>query len=98
MLVIEMIGPDEDASPSYSCPGCGLRHIVNVDRNRPGPCWEWNGDKERPTISPSVNVRWEYAGVERICHHFVRNGSIEFLSDSTHKLAGQTVPLEPSDQ
>lgn len=29
------------------------------------------------------------------CHSFVRNGHIEFLNDSTHKLAGQTVPLAP---
>jgi hypothetical protein len=27
------------------------------------------------------------------CHSFVRNGHIEFLSDCTHKMAGQTVPL-----
>lgn len=29
------------------------------------------------------------------CHSFVRNGHIEFLSDSTHALAGQTVALPP---
>ena len=29
------------------------------------------------------------------CHSFVRGSRIEFLSDSTHKLAGQTVPLAP---
>jgi hypothetical protein len=28
-----------------------------------------------------------------ICHSYVRDGKIEFLSDSTHKLAGQTVEL-----
>lgn len=27
------------------------------------------------------------------CHSFVRDGMIEFLSDSSHRLAGQTVPL-----
>ena len=30
-----------------------------------------------------------------ICHSFVRNGRIEFLSDCTHELAGKTVQLEP---
>lgn len=29
----------------------------------------------------------------QICHSFVRDGKIEFLSDSTHDLAGQTVDL-----
>lgn len=28
-----------------------------------------------------------------ICHSFVTNGQIQFLSDCTHELAGQTVPL-----
>lgn len=28
-----------------------------------------------------------------ICHSFIRDGRIEFLSDCTHKLAGQTVDL-----
>lgn len=29
------------------------------------------------------------------CHSFVRDGKIEFLNDSTHSLAGQTVDLPP---
>ncbi|TGD82861.1 DUF6527 family protein [Hymenobacter wooponensis] len=32
-----------------------------------------------------------------ICHSFVRDGQIQFLSDCTHALAGQTVPLQPYD-
>lgn len=28
-----------------------------------------------------------------ICHSFVTDGQIQFLSDSTHELAGQTVPI-----
>jgi len=28
-----------------------------------------------------------------VCHSFIRDGMIEFLNDSTHALAGQTVPL-----
>jgi hypothetical protein len=30
-----------------------------------------------------------------ICHLFVKLGRIEFCGDSPHKLAGQTVPLQP---
>lgn len=35
----------------------------------------------------------------RVCHSFVRDGSIQFLNDCTHALAGKTVPLteEPPD-
>jgi hypothetical protein len=31
--------------------------------------------------------------VETVCHSFVRDGRIEFLSDCTHELRGQTVPM-----
>lgn len=31
----------------------------------------------------------------RICHSFVVDGNIQFLTDCTHELAGQTVPLPP---
>lgn len=30
-----------------------------------------------------------------ICHSFVKDGQIQFLSDCTHELAGKTVPLQP---
>ncbi len=52
--------------------------------------WTWNGDRERPTVSPSILVT--DSGPSR-CHSFLRDGSLEFLSDCTHALAGQTVPL-----
>lgn len=29
------------------------------------------------------------------CHTFIREGRIQFLSDCTHELAGQTVPMRP---
>lgn len=31
--------------------------------------------------------------IDHCCHYFIRNGQIEFCSDSTHTLAGQTVSL-----
>ena len=30
-----------------------------------------------------------------ICHSFARDGQIQFLANSTHALAGKTVPLPP---
>ena len=32
-----------------------------------------------------------------ICHSFVRDGNIQFLVDSTHELAGKTVPIPEWD-
>lgn len=36
-----------------------------------------------------------FDSVAVVCHSFVRDGRIEFLSDCTHSLAGKTVDLEP---
>lgn len=58
-----------------------------------GPCWEWNGDIEKPTLSPSILTRGEDTNGKHVCHSFVRNGKVEFLNDCTHEFAGQTLDL-----
>lgn len=55
------------------------------------PAWTWNGDLERPTLSPSILTR--APGVCDTCHCFVKDGQVEFLYDCTHPLAGQTLDL-----
>ncbi|MEY5097591.1 MAG: hypothetical protein RJA36_310 [Pseudomonadota bacterium] len=74
------------------CPGCDAVHGVTTDPLG----WTWNGDVEKPTLSPSLLTNAGKAhSTAPICHCFVRDGRIEFLSDSTHALAGQTVDLPP---
>jgi Family of unknown function (DUF6527) len=74
-----------------------------------GPQWSFNGSLDRPTFNPSLLVRGtedltddEYDRVmrgekiqprPRVCHSFIRDGQIQFLSDCTHALAGKTVDL-----
>lgn len=78
---------------AYFCPGCRYAHSIGVDAAlQNGARWSWDGSVEAPTFSPSVNVG---PGTKLQCHHFVRAGMIEFLSDCWHKLAGQTVSLPP---
>lgn len=76
----------------FWCPGCNIAHGI---RYNPGGedthVWEWNGDREKPTISPSILVQG--GSYNHVCHSFVRDGQIQFLSDCTHELAGQTVEL-----
>lgn len=103
----------------FECPGCKHHHKITPD-------WQYNGNPEKPTISPSVLVRnGHYLGNEgstsngecwcsynkaqlakgespapfdcTVCHSFVRDGKIQFLSDCTHALAGQTVELPELD-
>lgn len=88
---------------AFDCPGCTLTHVVNVARYTGAPnhfpVWGWNGSQDAPTFTPSLLVSWpktsngERTGIDNICHSFIRDGRVEFLSDCTHALAGQTVEL-----
>lgn len=40
---------------------------------------------------------WPQTKVKQICHSFITDGQIQFLSDCTHALAGQTVPMPDWD-
>lgn len=76
----------------WECDGCGEVHMIPIAGER---SWSWNGSAVSPTISPSILVRFTRADTPVVCHSFVVNGSVQFLSDSTHALAGQTVPMVP---
>jgi hypothetical protein len=68
-----------------------------------GPRWGWNNNVDAPSFTPSVLVKHgsavdptfidEPGDPPTICHSFVTDGRIQFLSDCTHALAGQTVDL-----
>lgn len=86
------VDDDVDGSIWLWCPGCDGAHRITL---RPGS-WTWDGDSERPTISPSILVNADRGPTGKsVCHSFVRAGLWEFLADSTHALAGQTVPVFP---
>ena len=98
MKIAEIIKTDlEDNSPDYAfdCPGCGMSHGIWTSKpNANGAIWTFNGDMEKPTISPSIFGYAENDGrIFWCCHSIIRDGKIQFISDSTHKLAGQTVDL-----
>lgn len=74
----------------FHCPGCKCAHQIDGR-------WTFNGDAVKPTIGGSIHVH-AVEGIGRPnCHSFVADGRIQFLSDSTHALAGQTVDLPPWD-
>lgn len=96
----------------FHCPGCGCCHGPRVI-GTVSPVWQWNNDLVKPTVSPSILVRGTVPITDEqhailmkggiiepiplVCHSFVRNGTIEFLDDCTHGLAGKTVPLPEWD-
>ena len=74
----------------FWCPGCDESHLVTIP---PHPAaWDFNGDTKRPTFTPSVKVTgYTRTSTESVvCHSFVADGQIDFLSDSTaHQLRGK---------
>jgi len=69
----------------FWCPGCLTNHTFDV---RDGE-WEFDGDWENPTFSPSLNLIPQGGR----CHLFVKKGIIEFLGDCKHHLCNQNVPM-----
>lgn len=76
--------------PTFS-PSVLVRSGHYCDHAKPDDCWcnfkerhpEWEGE---PPFKCSR------------CHSFVRDGRIQYLSDCTHELAGQTVDMVDPDQ
>lgn len=93
--------PLSDTNGKYAgeiveCPACGYGHFFRTVPHDNLPVWSFNGDRDRPTFSPSmlVNATMHDRDPKNIrCHSFVRNGRIEFLGDCSHAMAGQTVEL-----
>ena len=80
---------EDNGNIAWRCPGCDCVHNIPVEVGvKVDHKWQWNGDGEKPTISPSVFVH----GSEE-CHAVITDGTIQFMGDCSHKLAGQNVPM-----
>ena len=79
---------------SFLCAACTwadgdpLPHLYYV---RGSVKWDFDGNLECPTFTPSL----KNTGESEVCHLFVKAGQIEYCTDCTHALAGQTVPMLP---
>lgn len=102
--------PDDRGMVTYWCPGCRAGHSIQYgtdrdwtwDGNAEKPTFQpsvlvyphgrsWNDDDPMPhgvagNPPPRAQVR---------CHSFVNAGRIQYLADSEHELAGQTVDMVP---
>lgn len=72
----------------FKCPGCSYLHKFNAET------WQFNGDLENPTLSPSYLTGFDNYTKNR-CHSYIKEGKIQFLSDCFHDLKGKTVDLLP---
>lgn len=84
----------------FVCPGCksagreGYEGLHMLPVNSPHidkPSWDWDGNLEFPTLTPSILTRGGHLGKNGVCHSFLKNGVFVFLTDCTHDLVGQNV-------
>ena len=88
----------------FWCPGCkGMHYIdgtwqVDYDELTVNPSVLVRHRVWTPPVTPENQAEyaanpWEQHPVDTICHSWIKFGQIQFLDDSTHDLAGQTVEL-----
>ncbi len=85
----------QEGGLTYWCQGCESPHSIRT--YGPG-AWGWNGDRERPVLTPSVLLTIDFKDRRHVCHSFVgcngaQPGEVIFLSDCTHAYAGKVLPL-----
>ncbi|HEY6461671.1 MAG TPA: DUF6527 family protein [Polyangiaceae bacterium] len=71
------------------CPACDDSHHFQG--------WNFNGDHERPTFTPSMLVRYAVGDPSdpasgRVCHSYLTDGVWNYLPDCTHAHAGKSLP------
>lgn len=97
MKVIDQIECGGGTGFMYWCPACRFHHHVAIKpaKLENGASWTWNNSHDKPTFSPSIVVKVEFKNRSSlVCHSYVKNGQIQYLSDCTHQLAGQTINME----
>jgi hypothetical protein len=91
----ELDKKDGNADYLFHCKACGYSHGVWVTSKSPytGAQWSFNGNMEKPTFSPSLNINATYK-----CHSFITDGKIQYLNDCTHSMAGLTLEMDDIDE
>lgn len=93
----------ENGYLSYKCHNCFM-HAIPVGASG-SKNWNWNGDLEKPTITPSVKHFYpesaykEHPGLPPFCCHYViTDGIINYCPDCTHDKAGQSLELKDMER
>lgn len=87
-------GPEHGGRSGYmvECPGCGHSHAFYTSEGKPR--WTFDGNMEKPTFTPSMNVKWSRTvdgQVIQRCHFILTAGVFHFLTDCTHQAAGTSI-------
>jgi hypothetical protein len=79
----------------WLCPGCGEYHSVPTEGHQAS--WKFDGNMDKPTLSPSVRVRGGSSSPDYCCHFFIRKGIAEFCGDCSHDNAGKKMEVLPDE-
>lgn len=90
----------------FKCPAGHWHYINTIVPNQQNAQWNFNGDVNNPTFTPSINERTGYYVDPNIqgdeewlkknsyhCHFVITDGKIHFCGDCSHGLKGQTINL-----
>ena len=95
--------PNKIVGYRFFCPGCKDLHHYWIVSGVAGylaggsthPVWDFDGNLEFPTFSPSLRRTGGPADDPDICHLTLTSGLFHFHDDSTHELSGkQDIPME----
>lgn len=94
-------GGEPGESYWFWCDGCSTNHrfVTKLPTGETGDTWTFSGSLEKPTFSPSLicnRSRPDPARGVHLCHLYLRDGMVQYLTDCTHELAGATVPVQES--
>lgn len=74
----------------YWCEGCKHAHCI------PAKQWDFTGNLEAPTLSPSVRHFWTHPETKKqhtTCHYHLKNGVLEYCGDCEHEFKGTSRKL-----
>lgn len=74
----------------FWCPGCKEPHFFQTAGT---PAWQFNGDLENPTFTPSLMITTRRGDHDHVCHLFLIQGHLNFFAYCSHEYRAQTVPL-----
>ena len=85
---------DGSLSVSLMCPACERVHTLRAQdsgvMSDVDGVWYWNLSYDNPTFYPSLIFEDKHG----ICHSWIEDGSMVYLTDSTaHKLGGLTLSI-----
>jgi hypothetical protein len=67
--------------------------MLPINTTNHSPSWDFDGNFDAPTVSPSILTKTGNEPNLLVCHSFLKGGVFEYLGDCTHEFVNQQVPM-----